>query len=95
VGLLSLPLRLPFLPAEGVIKLAEIIRDEVDRQYYDPSAVRREVEEAEQAAESGEIPAEEATQRQQQALGRLAQPQSAAVGPVGQGRGSAGDGEED
>jgi hypothetical protein len=84
VGLLSLP----FLPVKGVIKLAEIIRDEADRQYYDTSAVRREVEEAGQAAASGEIPASEAERRQQDALNRLTRPRPPAAGP-------AGDGEED
>ncbi len=88
MGLLSLPFRLPFLPAKGVVKLAEVVRDEVDRQYYDPSAVRREVEEAGQAAESGEISPEEAARREQQALSRLTRPRSAAAGQTG-------DGEED
>jgi Gas vesicle protein G len=92
VGLLSFPFRLPFLPAKSVVKLAEVVRDEVDRQYYDPSAVRREVEEAGQAAESGEIPPEEATRRQQQALSRLTRPRPAAADPAGDG---AGEGEED
>ena len=88
MGLLSLPLRLPFLPVKGVMKLAETIRDETDRQYYDTSAVQREVEEADQAAASGEIPAGEAERRQQDALNRLTGPRSPAAGP-------AGDGEED
>jgi hypothetical protein len=88
VGLLSLPFRLPFLPVEGVIKLAEIIRDETDRQHFDTSAVQRDVEEAAQAASSGEISAEEASERQQEAISRLTRPQSPAASP-------AGDGEED
>jgi hypothetical protein len=88
VGLLTWPFRLPFLPVEGVIKLAEIIGDEAGRQYYDTSAVRREIEEAGQAAASGEIAADEASRRQEEALSRLTRPRAPAAGP-------AGDGEED
>jgi hypothetical protein len=89
VGLLTLPFRLPFLPVQSVIKLAEIIRDETDQRLYDPSAVQREVEEAEQAAASGEISAEEAARRQEEAVGRLTQPQAPAAGTT------PGDGEEE
>lgn len=78
MGLFTLPFRLPFLPAQGVIKLAEIIRDEVDRQYFDTAAVQRDVEEAAQAAASGEISAEEASRRQEEALGRLMRPEAPA-----------------
>jgi hypothetical protein len=80
MGLWTLPFRLPFLPAQGVVKLAEIIRDEVDRQHFDTSAVQRDVEEAAQAAASGEISAEEASRRQEEAVGRLLQPQTPAAG---------------
>lgn len=88
MGLLTLPFRLPMLPVKGVIKLAEVIDDEVGRQYYDTTAVRREIEEADQAAASGEIPAAEASQRQQEAVSRLTTPRSPEASP-------AGDGEED
>jgi hypothetical protein len=89
MSLLTLPFRLPLLPAQGVIKLAELIRDEVDRQHFDSSAVQRDVEEAAQAAASGELSAEEAAQRQEEALSRLMRPQSPAAGAL------AGDGEEE
>lgn len=89
MSLLTLPFRLPLLPAQGVIKLAELIRDEVDRQHFDTPAVQRDVEEAAQAAASGEISAEEASHRQEEALRRLMRPQSPAAGAA------PGDGEEE
>ena len=46
MGLLTLPLRLPFLPVQGVIKLGELIQEETERQLYDPARIRRELEEA-------------------------------------------------
>lgn len=89
MALLTLPFRLPLLPVQGVIKLAEIIRDEADRQHFDTSAVQRDVEEAAQAAASGEISAEEASERQEEAVGRLMEPQAPAAGAA------SGDGEEE
>ena len=74
MGLVTAVLRLPFLPVEGVIKLAEIIRDEAEREYYSPAAVRRDLEEYERAAEAGEISDEELIRRQHEAIGRLIQP---------------------
>ena len=94
MGLLTLPFRLPFLPVQGVIKLGEIIRDEADRQHFDTPAVQRDVEEAAQAAASGEISAEEASQRQEEAVGRLMRPQAPAD-DAAPGDGEPGDGEKE
>jgi hypothetical protein len=74
VSLLTLPFRLPFLPARGLIRLAEIIRDEAEHQYHDPVAVRRELEEVERAAVSGQITDEEASGLEQEIIGRLTRP---------------------
>ena len=63
--------RLPLLPVQGVVRLAEIIRDEADRQLYDPAAVRRQLEEAEEARAAGRISEEELAEIQQAAIGRL------------------------
>lgn len=85
MNLLTLPFRLPFLPARGLIRLAEIIRDEADRQYYDPAAVRRELEEAAQAAASGQLSEEEVRQREHEAIGRLTQPGQSSGGAAASG----------
>ena len=59
--------RLPFLPVIGVVKLAELIAEEADRKLFDPAMVRRRLEEAAQARESGLITDEEFEQAQRQA----------------------------
>jgi cytochrome c-type biogenesis protein CcmH/NrfG len=74
VSLLTLPFRLPFLPARALVRLAEIIRDEAERQYHDPVAVRRQLEEVERAAASGQLSDEEAARLEQEIIGRLTRP---------------------
>jgi hypothetical protein len=80
VNLLTLPFRLPLLPVQGLIKLAEIIRDEAEQEYYNPAAVRRELEEAEWEAATGQISEEDVAQQEEEAVGRLIQPET----PTGQ-----------
>jgi uncharacterized membrane protein len=62
--LLTLLLRLPFLPVQGVIKLGELLQDEAERQLRDPARIRRELDEAQQRYEAGEISEEEFAQIQ-------------------------------
>jgi hypothetical protein len=71
MGLLTLPLRIPFLPVQGVIRLAELIQEEAERQHSDPAAVRAELTEAERLHAEGLISDEELAERQQDALNRL------------------------
>lgn len=72
---LTMVLRLPLLPFEGVIKLgeeieqevvrlAEVIEEEAQRKLHDPARIRRELEEAERRWEAGEITDEQLTQVQ-------------------------------
>lgn len=69
--LLTLLFRLPFLPVRGFVRLAEIIRDEADRQLHDPAAVRRQLEEAAEARAAGRLSEEEEAQVEAAAVGRL------------------------
>ena len=71
MGLLTLPLRIPFLPVQGVIRLAELIQEEAERQLNDPAAVRAELAEAERLHAEGLISDAELADRQQDALNRL------------------------
>jgi uncharacterized membrane protein len=57
--LLTLLLRLPFLPVQGVIKLGELLQEEAERQLRDPARIRRELDEAQRRYEAGEISEEE------------------------------------
>ncbi|HLX51407.1 MAG TPA: gas vesicle protein GvpG [Streptosporangiaceae bacterium] len=74
MNLLTLPFRLPLLPVQGLMKLAEIIQDEAEQEYYNPAAVRHELEEAEWEAATGQISEEDVAQQEEQAVGRLIQP---------------------
>jgi Gas vesicle protein G len=71
MGLLSLPFRLPLVPLQAVVRLAQTIEDEANRQLADPARVRRELEQIEQARASGEISAEDAARLQEEAVARF------------------------
>jgi hypothetical protein len=73
VGLLTLPFRLPLLPLRAVVRLAELIQEEAERQLADPATVRRELEQIEAARASGEISAEEAAALTEEAVARFTQ----------------------
>ncbi len=67
----TLLFRLPLMPLQGFIKLAETLAEEAEQEYYSPSAARRELEEAEQARASGELSDEEVSEMEYNALGRM------------------------
>jgi hypothetical protein len=73
MSLLTLPFRLPLLPLRAVVRLAQLIEDEAERQLADPATVRRELEQIERARASGEISAEEAARLQDEAVVRFTQ----------------------
>nr|WP_221762436.1 MULTISPECIES: gas vesicle protein GvpG [Nonomuraea] len=47
------------MPIYAVVKLGELMRDQVERELHDPAVVRRRLEEVEQARADGRISAEE------------------------------------
>jgi hypothetical protein len=71
MGLLTLPVRLPFLPVQGVIKLGELLQQEAERQLYDPARIRRELDDAQRRYEAGEISVEEFIQIQDELASTL------------------------
>lgn len=71
MGLLTLLPKLPFLPLMEVIRVAEIIRQETERQYYNPAAVRRELEEAQQKYASGGMSEDQLSRIEYTATSRL------------------------
>ena len=73
MSLLTLPFRLPLLPLRAVVRLAQLIEDEAERQLADPATVRRELEQIERARASGVISGEEAARLQEEAVVRFAQ----------------------
>jgi hypothetical protein len=73
MGLLTLPFRLPFLPVQAIVRLAEIIEEEAERTYYDPATIRRELAEIERARAAGEVSEEDAGRLQNEVVARLTQ----------------------
>lgn len=79
---LTLLFKLPLLPLRQVIRLAEIIGEQAERELHDPARVRRELEEAQWRAAAGEISDEELAQTQNAAIGSLIPTaNTAAAGP--------------
>jgi Gas vesicle protein G len=73
MGLLTLPFRLPLVPVYGVVRLAQLIQEEAERQLADPATIRRELEQIKQAQASGEISERESAQLQREAVARYTQ----------------------
>ena len=71
MGLVSSILTLPFLPVKGVIKLGELIQEQVEQELTSPMAIRARLEEVERQRQAGLISEEEEAQAQQEILGRL------------------------
>jgi DNA-binding FadR family transcriptional regulator len=71
MGLLTLPFKLPLLPLRGVIRLAETIDEQAQRELHDPARVRRELEEASARQAAGEITEEELSQVENAAVSSL------------------------
>jgi len=68
MNLLTFLLRLPWFPVPGFVKLATTIRDEAEREMANPVTIRRELEHAERARESGEMSDEQAAEFQDAAF---------------------------
>ncbi|MEU0517932.1 gas vesicle protein GvpG [Streptosporangium sp. NPDC006007] len=65
----------PLAPVKGLIRLAEIIQEQVDLETRSPMAVRRRLEEVEEARLTGEISEEDAALEVERILGQvIAQP---------------------
>jgi hypothetical protein len=71
MGLLSLPAKLPLLPLLGVVRLAELLQQEAERELYDPARLRRRLEEAEQAHAAGQISDAELSEIEEETIARL------------------------
>jgi hypothetical protein len=70
---LTLPFRLPLLPLQAVVRLAQLIQEETERELADPARARRELEQIEQAQASGEISDHEGAHLENEAVARYTQ----------------------
>lgn len=73
MNLLTLLLRLPLLPLQGFLRLGELIDEEVQRELRDPARLRHDLEQIQQALESGQISEEEAARAEEEAVTRFTQ----------------------
>jgi len=60
-----------FGPIKGTIWVAEQLKEEAERQFYDPGTIRRELEEVWQARQDGRLSDEEATELEKELIQRL------------------------
>lgn len=71
MGLLTGLLGLPLAPIRGTIWVADQVLQEAERQYYDPAAIRRSLEEVEQARQRGDLSEDEARAQEEELIERL------------------------
>lgn len=71
MGLFTGLLGLPLAPVRGVVWLAEQLEAEAVRQQSDPGAIRRRLEDLDEARRSGEVSAEECAQLQDELLEQM------------------------
>ena len=64
-------LTLPLAPVRGLTALARVLRTQAERELYDPSTLRRQLDDLADAAAAGEISEEELADAQQRILDRL------------------------
>lgn len=71
MGLFSAILGAPFAPLRGTVWVAEQVRDEAERQYYDPGAIRRALDEVADARAEGTLSEDEAERLERELVARL------------------------
>lgn len=71
MGLFTSLLGLPLAPVRGVVWIAERLEAEAARQLADPGAVRRQLEDIDEARQAGEISDEESARLQAELVRRL------------------------
>lgn len=71
MGLLTGLLTLPLAPVRGTIWVAERVLEEAERQLNDPEEIERQIVEAEEAYDRGELSEQEFEQLEEELLKRL------------------------
>jgi hypothetical protein len=64
-------LTLLLAPVRGVVRLAELLQDEAERQLHDPALIRRRLAEVDAAWQAGEITAGQRDAWQDELVARL------------------------
>ncbi|NUR09305.1 MAG: gas vesicle protein [Nocardioidaceae bacterium] len=71
MGLITGILGLPLAPVRGSVAIAEQVRRQAERDFYDPRRIRGELEEVARRRETGELTDDEATAWEEELIERL------------------------
>lgn len=71
MGLITGILTWPLAPVRATVALAEQIRQEAERQYYDPNRIRSQLDQIAIQRENGELAPEDADALEEELLVRL------------------------
>jgi hypothetical protein len=71
MGLLTGLLTLPLAPVRGTVWVAEQVLEQAESQYYDPSVIRRQLEDVDELRSSGQITEDEAEAMEDALVERL------------------------
>lgn len=71
MGLISSLVTVPFAPLRGTVWVAEQVKNEAERQYYDPGSIRRQLTEVEEARRTGALSEDEAAHMEKELVSRL------------------------
>lgn len=83
MGLITGLLTLPLAPVRGTVWVAEQVRQEAERQYYDPARIRRELEDVDELRRSGDLTEEEAELLEDELVERLMESRRRDTAPKG------------
>lgn len=73
MGLFTGLLTLPLAPIRATVAIAEQVLQQAEEVYYDPALIRRELEEVEELRQTGELSEDEAVERENELIQRLAE----------------------
>lgn len=71
MGILSGLLTLPLAPIRGTVWVAEQVRDEAEREYYDPAVIRRQLDQIAEARREGTVDEQDADAAERELVRRL------------------------
>jgi hypothetical protein len=71
MGILSGIFGLPLAPIKGVAWMAERLREEAERQYYDPASIQRQLEEVAAAKADGTLSEDDGAELERELVARL------------------------
>ncbi len=71
MDIISTVVGLPFAPVQLLLAVSRVLQEQAEKELYSPAAVRRELEEIEQAQANQELPEDEAEAEKERVLSRL------------------------